>query len=91
VHDTAVNAAVVVRLGVDWILHEVPFHTAASGSVLPSDSSKYEPTASQNVADVQDTWVRPAPSELAGTGNDCIVHALPFHVSAMLTLANGCW
>jgi len=49
VHDTAVNAVNTVnmpRLGVDWMLHEVPFHAAASGTMLPSESV-YEPTASQ--------------------------------------------
>jgi len=41
------------RAGVCWIDHDLPSHTSANG--LPPAEVEKDPTAMQNVADVQET------------------------------------
>lgn len=48
VHETALREVLTVPAGV-WVVHEVPFHSAASESSFPP------PTAAQKVADWQET------------------------------------
>ena len=83
-HDTAPSMAIVALagIGVDCGVHTVPFHISANGTV--PDAPKYWPTASQNVAEVHDTWCRVAESEPAGKGTDCDAQEVPSHVSAMM-------
>lgn len=85
VHETVLNCSKLKSpaFGVDCRLQEVPFHVAASVILTPTVPSKYDPTASQKLADVHDTPVSSAPKELVGTGNGCHVHCSPSHVSAM--------
>jgi len=81
-HDTARNwpPAVPTGLGVAWIRQLVPFHAPASVSGPPRLSKL--PAAVQARAAVQDTAVKPLPSDRAGLGEAWIRQTLPFHRSA---------
>jgi hypothetical protein len=64
-------------LGVDCVVHDVPFQRIASVSVLPP-ASNVEPTAVQAFAALQETSLR-LPAVL---GVSCIDQLLPFQLSA---------
>ena len=64
-------------LGVDWVLHVLPFHTSARTSVTPPLLD--EPTASQKEADVHET---PGSCPPPGSGMLTTVQVPPLRVSA---------
>jgi len=65
-------------LGVDWMVHRVPFHRSAR---VPAFEL---PTAVHTDADVQDTPPR-KPPPCRGLGVDWMVHRVPFHRSARVS------
>src|SRR5262249_53493377 len=67
-------------LGVCCRCHEVPFQVAASVT-SPTDPEP-KPTASQNWAEIHDTWFSPTELSPTGTGNRCIFQPRPLHTSA---------
>src|SRR5437763_536571 len=72
--------------GVAWIVHRVPSHFSASGTVAPVLASVPEPTAKQVVAVGQDTPLKPLLPP-GGTAAVCSVQAVPSHRSANVTPA----
>ena len=75
-----------VGSGVAWILQAVPSHFSARLMVLP-ELSVVLPTASQCLAETQETALRELSTALAGVAACWAVQELPFHPSASAV----CW
>jgi hypothetical protein len=84
VHDTPLKPA-NGTLGVCWTDHVVPFQISASGG-LPVPVNVW-PTATQNVAEVQETPTRVLEGTPGGLGVCWTDHLVPFHTSARVTCA----
>ncbi len=78
-HDTESRLGDCPGLGVDWMVHAVPFHCSAS---VPRVES---PTAMHAVEDVQDTPEKPLDCAPDGFGVDWTAQVVPFHRSASVT------
>jgi hypothetical protein len=72
------------RAGVRWIDHDLPSHTSAKG---PPPTDVTDPTAMQNVADVQETPDSPLMTAPGGLGVFSTDHEVPFPASASVTCA----
>jgi hypothetical protein len=84
VHDTAFNAALSAgEIGTFWVDQLVPFHSSTSGSVEPSDLTEPTgPTATQKLADLHDTPVKPGPLTPLGFTGLSTVQLEPSHRAA---------
>jgi hypothetical protein len=80
-HDTDNRLGDCPGLGVDWMLHAVPFHCSAS---VPRFE---DPTAMHAVEDVQDTPEKELDCAPDGFGVDCTAQEVPFQRSASATPA----
>ncbi len=78
-HDTESRLGDCPGLGVDWMVHAVPFHCSAS---VPRVES---PTAMHAVEDVQDTPEKPLDCAPDGFGVDWTAQVVPFHRSVSVT------